>query len=76
MVCWVKTQAVLEAGKEVGLEVNTEKTGLLLFCHHLILGQSHDVKIANKSSENVSDFKYLGTTVTNQNYFHGKLRVG
>jgi hypothetical protein len=31
------------------------------------VGQSRDMKIANRPFENVSQFKYLGTTVTNQN---------
>jgi hypothetical protein len=29
--------------------------------------KSHDIKIANRSFENVAQFKYLGTTVINQN---------
>jgi hypothetical protein len=32
--------------------------------------QSHDIQVANRSFENVAQFKYLGTTVTNQNLFH------
>jgi hypothetical protein len=31
------------------------------------VGQNRDIKIANRSFENVSQFKYLGTKVTNQN---------
>jgi hypothetical protein len=27
----------------------------------------HDIKVANKSIENVAQFKHLGTTVKNQN---------
>jgi hypothetical protein len=39
----------------------------MLLSRHQSVGQSHDIKIANRSFENVSQFKYLGTTVTNQN---------
>jgi hypothetical protein len=39
---------------------------MLLF-HYQNAGQNHDIKIANTSSENVSQFKYLGTTIINQN---------
>jgi hypothetical protein len=28
-------------------------------------GQNHDMKVANRSFENMSQFKYLGMTVTN-----------
>jgi hypothetical protein len=34
-----------------------------------------NVIIANKSSENVTNFKYLGRAVTNKNPFTNKLRT-
>jgi hypothetical protein len=39
----------------------------MLLSRHQNAGQNHDIKIANRSSENVEQFKYLGMTVTNQN---------
>jgi hypothetical protein len=35
--------------------------------YHQNAGQNHDIKIANRCFENVEQFRYLGTTTTNQN---------
>jgi hypothetical protein len=37
-------------------------------------GQNHDIKTANRSFENVAQFKYLGTTITNQNLIQGEIK--
>jgi hypothetical protein len=37
--------------KEVGLEVNTEKTKCMLLSSHQNAGQNHDIKIANRAFE-------------------------
>jgi hypothetical protein len=39
---------VLYAGKEVGLEVNTEKTKYMLLSRHQNAGQNNDIKIVNR----------------------------
>jgi hypothetical protein len=61
------TESLIDASKEVGLEVNTEKTKYKLLSCHQNLGQNHDIKIVNRCFENVAQFSYLGTTITNQN---------
>jgi hypothetical protein len=61
------TETLTDANKEVGLEINIDKIKYMLLSHHQNAGQDWDIKIANRSFENVSQLKYLGTTVTNQN---------
>jgi hypothetical protein len=61
------TETLIHASKEVGPEINVEKTKYLLLSCQQNVGQNRDIRIANRSFENVSQFKYLGTRVTNQN---------
>jgi hypothetical protein len=61
------TETQPDASKEVGLEVNTEKTKYMLLSRHQNAGQNHDIEITDTSLENVAQFKYLGTTEANQN---------
>jgi hypothetical protein len=67
------TEALLDAGKEVGLEVNSEKTKyMLMSCKKA--GQKHSIKIMNRSLEGVAKFKYLGTTLTDQNCMQEEIK--
>jgi hypothetical protein len=61
------TDILYEASKEVGLEVNAEKTRYVLLSHHQNAKQNRHIKIANRLFENVAQFKCLGMIVTNQN---------
>jgi hypothetical protein len=58
------TETLIGASKEVGLEINIEKTKYMLLSRQQNVGQNRDIEIANRSFGNVSKFKYLGTTVT------------
>jgi hypothetical protein len=46
----------------------------MLLSLHQNAGQNRDIEIANRSLENVSQFKYLGTTVTNQNLIQEEIK--
>jgi hypothetical protein len=61
------TETLIDASKDVGLEINVEKTKYMLLSRHQNVGQNGDIKIANRSFANMSQFKYLGTTVIIQN---------
>jgi hypothetical protein len=59
------TETLVVVSKEIGLEVNTEKTKYTLMTRNQNSGQNHNIKIDNKHFERVREFKYLGTTLTN-----------
>jgi sorting nexin-29 len=61
------TEVLLIASKEIGLEVNAEKTKYMVMPRDQNAGQNGYIQIGNKSFETVKQFKYLGTTLTNQN---------
>jgi hypothetical protein len=67
-------ETLIDAGKEVGLEINVEKTKYMLLSRHQNVSQNQDIKIANRWFENVSQFKYLGRTVTNQNLIQEEMK--
>jgi hypothetical protein len=68
------TEALLDATKEVGLEVNPEKTKCMLMSLSQKTGQTYSIKIANRSFEDVAKFRYLGTTLTDQNHMHEEIK--
>jgi hypothetical protein len=67
-------ETLIDASKEVGLEVNVEKTKYMLVSHYQNADQNWTITIANRLFENVSQFKYLGMTGTNQNLIKENIR--
>jgi hypothetical protein len=68
------TDNLIDASKEVGLEINVEKTKYMLLSCHQNVGQNRDKRIENRLFENESKFKYLGTTVTTENLIQEKIK--
>jgi hypothetical protein len=68
------SETLLEASRDIGLEINAEKTMYMIMSCHPNSGQNQNIRIANESFENVAKFKYLGTTITNKNDIHDEIK--
>lgn len=60
-------QHIEQHRKEVGLEVSVESLAYVFTSLQQNVGQNLNMQIANKSFENIAEFRYLGTTPTNKN---------
>ena len=67
-------EALIVASKENGLEVNADKTKYMVMPRDQNAGRSHSIMIDISSFEIVEEFKYLGTTLTNQNYIQEEIK--
>jgi hypothetical protein len=61
------TETLSEVSRDVDLEINAEKTKYMIMSRYPNSGQNQNIRMANESFEKVAKFKYLGTTLTNQN---------
>jgi hypothetical protein len=59
-------EALVMASKEIGLEVNADKTKYMVMSRKQNAGR-HNIMTDNSSFERVEEFKYLGTTLAYQN---------
>jgi hypothetical protein len=57
-----------------GLEVNVDKTKYMVMSRDQNAGRSLNIKTDNSSLERVEQFKYLGTTLTNQNSIQEEIK--
>ena len=60
-------EALVAATREIGLEVNADKTKYMVMSRDQNAGRIHSVRIDNITFDRVEDFKYLGTTLIKQN---------
>jgi sorting nexin-29 len=67
-------EALVVATKEIGLEVNADKTKYVVMSRDRNAGRDVSVKIDNSSIERVEEFKYLGTILTDQNSVQEEIR--
>jgi hypothetical protein len=63
------TEALLIAGKEIGLEVNVEKTKYMIMSRDQNAGQNRYIQISNKFFETAKQFKSFGKN-PNESKFH------
>jgi hypothetical protein len=68
------SETLLEASRDIGLEINAEKTKYIIMSRHQNSGQNQNIRIVNESFEKMETFKYLGTTLTNQNDFRVEVK--
>jgi hypothetical protein len=75
-VITVLIDTLLDTSKKICLEINTEKTKQagVFMAGDQYARQNHNITITDKSFENLTEFKYLGTTVTNQIYIYKEVK--
>ena len=67
-------ESLVVATKEIGLEVNADKTKYMVMSREQTAGLSHTIKVDNSSIERVEEFKYMGKTLTNQNSIQEEIK--
>jgi len=67
-------KALVVTSREIGLEVNANKTKYKIMSRDQNTGRSQSMKTDNSSFERVEEFKYLGTTLRNQNSIQEEIK--
>jgi hypothetical protein len=78
---WQRVHTVKENGetlvvatKEIGQEVNADKTKYMVMSRDRNAGRDDSVKTDNSFIEKVEEFKYLGTMLTDQNSIQKEIK--
>jgi len=67
-------EALIVSSKEIGLEVNADKTKYMVMSRDQNAARSRSIKTDNSSFEMVEEIKYLGKTFTNQNSIQEEIK--
>jgi hypothetical protein len=68
------TEPLVVAGKESVRAVNADRTKYRFVSRDRNARRSHDIEIENSSFQRVEEFKYLRTTLTNQNAIQKEIK--
>jgi len=68
------TEALVVASKEFGLEINADETKYMVMYRDQNAGRNHSIQTDKNSFEIVEHFRYLGTTLTNQNSIQKEIK--
>jgi len=70
----VCVKKIVVASKGIGIEINVDESMYMTMFRDQNAGRSHCMKIDNSSFERLEEFKYLGTTLTNQNSIQEEIK--
>jgi hypothetical protein len=63
---------VIVGSKEIGLEVNDDKTKYMIISRDQYAGWIHNINIGSGSFERVEEFKYMGENLNKPNIYSGR----
>jgi len=63
---------VLVGSKEIGLDVNGDKTKYMVISGDQNTGRNHNINIGNSSCEMVEEFKYKGKNLNKSDFYLGR----
>jgi len=67
-------EASVVATREIGLEVSADKTKYMVMSRDQNAGRVRSVRINNSAFKRMEEFKYLGTSLTDQNSIAGEIK--